>query len=59
MNTINMNDVAAQVKQFITGANKHLSTGIQQIQVGGATFTVTVSGVTQAEGRGSGSAHVF
>jgi len=41
MNTINMNDVAAQVKQFITGANKHLSTGIQQIQVGGATFTVT------------------
>ncbi len=32
---------AAQVKQLIIGANKHFPNGSQQLQVGGATFTVT------------------
>lgn len=32
---------AAQVKQLIIGANKHYPNGSQQLQVGGATFTVT------------------
>ena len=35
------NDTAAQVKQFIAGANKHFPNGSEQLQVGGATFTVT------------------
>ena len=32
---------AAQVKQFVTGVNKHFPNGSQQLQVGGASFTVT------------------
>jgi hypothetical protein len=35
------NNQAAQVKQLIIGANKHFPSGSQQLQVGGATFTVT------------------
>ena len=35
------NNRAAQVKQLIIGANKHFPNGSQQLQVGGATFTVT------------------
>ena len=35
------NSLAAQVKQFIAGANKHFPNGSQELQVGGATFTVT------------------
>jgi len=35
------NSIAAQVKQFITGAIKHFPNGSQQLLVGGATFTVT------------------
>ncbi len=32
---------AALVKQFVTGVNKHFPNGSQQLQVGGASFTVT------------------
>jgi hypothetical protein len=32
---------AALVKEFIAGVNKHFPNGSQQLQVGGATFTVT------------------
>jgi cell division septation protein DedD len=35
------NNLAAEVKQLIAGANKHFSNGSQALQVGGATFTVT------------------
>jgi hypothetical protein len=35
------NSLAAQVKQLIAGANKHYPNGSEQLQVGGATFTVT------------------
>ena len=35
------NSLAAQVRQLITGANKHYPIGTQEIPVGGATFTVT------------------
>ena len=35
------NSLAAQVRQLITGVNKHYPTGSEQLQVGGATFTVT------------------
>jgi hypothetical protein len=36
-----VNNQAAKVKQLIIGANKHFPNGSQQLQVGGATFTVT------------------
>jgi hypothetical protein len=32
---------AAQVKQFLTGVNKHFPNGSQELQVGGGSFTVT------------------
>ncbi len=35
------NNQVAQVKQLIIGVNKHFPNGSQQLQVGGATFTVT------------------
>ena len=35
------NDQAAQVKQLISGTNKHYPNGSAQLLVGGATFTVT------------------
>ncbi len=38
------NSLAAQVKQLIIGVNKHYPNGSEQLQVGGAT--VTVSGLT-------------
>jgi hypothetical protein len=41
--------LAAQVKQFIAGANKHFPNGSQVLQVGGVTSTVSgLTGVMQA-----------
>jgi hypothetical protein len=43
------NELAAQVKQFIAGANKHFPNGSQPLQVGGVTSTVAgVTGLMQA-----------
>lgn len=43
------NELAAQVKQLITGVNKHFPNGSQELPVGGVTTTVTgVTGVLQA-----------
>jgi hypothetical protein len=43
------NELAAQVKQCIAGANKHFPNGSQPLQVGGVTSTVAgVTGVMQA-----------
>src|SRR5579859_1326060 len=41
MSTKGKNSQAALVKQLIAGVNKHFPNGSQQLQVGGATFTVT------------------
>ena len=41
MATLGKNNQAALVKQLIAGVNKHFPNGSQQLQVGGATFTVT------------------
>ena len=41
MATLGKNSQAALVKQLIAGVNKHFPNGSQQLQVGGATFTVT------------------
>ena len=40
-NSTGKNSQAAQVKQLITGTKKHYPNGSTQLQVGGATFTVT------------------
>jgi hypothetical protein len=41
MSTQGKNSQAALAKQLIAGVNKHFPNGSQQLQVGGATFTVT------------------